>query len=73
MNVRCDAGTQVDSNMTCDASMQTPKGNEQPKKRTGSGAAEKEKEEIKRKDAEMVKFLEEKCCQIRKLMQQNTK
>jgi len=53
--------------------MQTPKGNKQPKKRTGSGAAEKEKEEIKRKNAEMDKFLEEKYRQIRKLMQQNMK
>ena len=73
MNVRCDAGTHVDSNVTCDTSTQTPKGNEQPKKRTGGDAAENEKEQIKRNFSEIDKFFEEKDCQIRKLNATNTR
>jgi len=57
----------VQFNATCDASMQTPEGNKQPKKRTDGGAVEREKEELRGKNAEMEKFLEEKDCQIRKL------
>jgi hypothetical protein len=52
MSVRCDAGTQVDSNVTYDASMETLEVKEQPKKRTDDGAVEGEKEELKRKIAE---------------------
>lgn len=58
MSVRCDAGTQVDSNVTYDASMETLEVKEQPK-RTDDGAVEGEKEELKRKIAETAKLLEE--------------
>ena len=61
-----DAGKKGDSNLTCNASMQMPKGKEQPKERTDD-AAEEENEEMKRKIAEMEKFLEEKDRKIEKL------
>jgi len=61
-----DAGTQVDNSLTCNASTQTSKGNKQPKERI-DGAAEEEKQEMKRKIAEMEKFLEEKDRHIEKL------
>ena len=35
-----DAGTKGDSNLTCNASTQTPKGKEQPKERTDDAAKE---------------------------------
>jgi len=60
MILRCNAGSQVDSNLTCEASMQTPNGNEQPENRMDGGAAEKGKEELRSKIAELEKFLEEK-------------
>jgi hypothetical protein len=65
MILRCDAGTQVDSNLTCEASTQTSNRNEKPKNRTDGGAADKEQEELKRKIAALEKFLEEKDRHIR--------
>jgi hypothetical protein len=67
MNLRCDTGTQVDSNLTCEDSAQTPNENEQPENRTDGGAAEKEKEEMKRKITSLEKFLDEKDRKILKL------
>jgi hypothetical protein len=64
MILRCNAGSQVDSSLTCEALMQTPNGNEQPENRTDGGAAEKGKEELKSKIAELEKFLKEKDRQI---------
>jgi len=61
-----DAGTQVDTSLTCNASTQTSKGNKQPKERI-DGAAEEENEQTKRKIAEMEKLLEEKDRKIEKL------
>lgn len=53
---RCDEGTQVASNETCDASTQTIIVDEEPQKNTDGGAGEG-----------MERILEEKDCQIRKL------
>jgi len=52
MILRCDAGTKVHSNLTCEASTQTPNDNKPPEKRTDSGAAENEKGEMKSKRRE---------------------
>jgi len=65
ITVRCDEGTQVASNKTCDASTQTIIVHEEPKK-TDGGAGEEEKE-LKTERTEMGKILDEKDCQIRKL------
>jgi len=66
-NVTCDASTQVDFNFNCDTSTETSEGNEQRKKITNGGAVEEEKEELRRKIAEMEQFIEEKDRQIQKL------
>jgi hypothetical protein len=65
--LRCDAGTQVDNNLTCEASMQTRNGNEKSEKAADGGAGEREKVELKRKIAALEKFLEEKDGKICKL------
>jgi hypothetical protein len=59
MILRYDAGTQVDSKLTREASTQTPNDNE-PENRTNGGGAEKEREQMKSKIAALEKFLEEK-------------
>jgi len=64
--LRCDAGTQVDSNLTHEASTQTTKVNEQLETKTDSGAADTEKEELQNKIAALETVLEEKDCQIQK-------
>jgi hypothetical protein len=66
MILRCDAGTQVDSNLTREASTQTSHRNKKPKNRTDGGAADKEQEELKRKIAALENILEENDLQIRK-------
>jgi hypothetical protein len=65
--LRCDAGTQVESNLTCYNSTQTPNDNEQPGHRTDCGSAEKGKDEMQKKIAALEKFLQEKDCHIQKL------
>ena len=57
-NLTSEIGIQVDCNLTCEASTQTPNDNKQPGIRTDSGAAEKEKEQMKTKIAELEKFVE---------------
>jgi len=47
MILKCHAGTQVDSILTCEATSQTSNVNERPQNRTDSGAAENGKEEMK--------------------------
>jgi hypothetical protein len=64
--LRCDAGTQVDSILTREASTQTSHRNKKPKNRTHGGAADKEQEELKRKIATLENILEENDLQIRK-------
>ena len=66
-NVTCDTGTQVDLNVTCDNTTESSEGNEQRKKITDGGAVEEEKEEPRRKIAEMDQFIEEKDRKIQKL------
>ena len=66
MVVKCHAGTQVDSILTCEASTQTSNVKERPQNRTDGGVAEKGKEEMKSKVAAMEKLLEEKDRLIRK-------
>ena len=46
MKMRCNAGTQVDFNISCEVYTQTPDGNEQPEKRTHVGAAGKDKKQL---------------------------
>jgi hypothetical protein len=65
--LRCDAGTQVDSNLTCEASTQTHNCKEEPENRIDGGMAENEKEEMKREIALLEKLLEEKDRHNRKL------
>jgi len=60
MTERQRRNEEVDSHLTCEASKQTPNDNKQPGNRKGSGAAEKELEEVKNKIAELEKFLEER-------------
>jgi len=60
MKERQRRNEEVDSNLTCEASKQTPNDNKQPGNRKGSGAAEKDIEEMKSKTAELEKFLEER-------------
>jgi len=59
----CDAGTQMDSNLSCEASTQT----EEPDNQTDGGAADKEREELKSIIAIQEKFLDGKDRSIRKL------
>jgi hypothetical protein len=66
MILRCDARTQVDSNLTREASTQTSHRNEKPRNRNDGGAADKEQEELKRKIATLENILEEKDLQIQK-------
>jgi chromosome segregation ATPase len=64
MILRRDAGTQVDSSLTREASTQTSNRNEKPKNRTYGGAADKEREELKRKITALENILEENDRQI---------
>jgi hypothetical protein len=41
--VSCDAGTQIESNLTCEVSTQTTNDNEQLDSKTEAGAAENKK------------------------------
>jgi hypothetical protein len=66
MILRCDAGTQVDYNLTREASTQTSNRNENPKNRTDGGGADKEQQELKRKIAALENMCEENDRQIRK-------
>jgi hypothetical protein len=63
----CNAGTQVDFNLTHDVSTQTPNDKEQPENRNYGSADEKEKQEMKSKIAALEKFREEKDRHIPKL------
>jgi len=45
-NLSSDAGTKVNSNLTCEASTQTHYDNEKPENRTDGCAAAKEKEQL---------------------------
>ena len=67
MILSCDAGTQVDSNLTRGASPQTTNVNEHLETKTDSGAANKEEEELQNKTAALEKLLEEKDHHIGKL------
>jgi hypothetical protein len=67
MNLRRDVGTQVDSNLTHEASTQTPNDNEQPENRTDGGTTEKEQEQMKSERAALEQLLEEKDRHIRNL------
>ena len=66
MILKCDAGTQVDSILTCEASSHTSNVNERLQNRTDGGAAENGKEEMKIKVAALEKLLEENDRLIRK-------
>jgi DNA-binding protein len=63
----CDAGTQVDPNLTREASTQTINLIEKPETKTDGGATDKEKEELQNEVAALEKLLEEKDLHIRKL------
>ena len=64
--LKCDAGTQVESNMTCEASTQTLNVKE-PINRTDGHSAEKGNEEMESKIAALEMIIQNKDSKIRKL------